>query len=134
MKQSRAVLASTIAASTLKDGSSKRLSQQIAAYLLSERRTGELSSLLRDVQADWSAAGYVEVLATSAHPLTPAIKTIITKQMQALYPAAKQIIITEILDPSVIGGVRLSLANQQLDLSIEAKLHTFKQLTSAGKD
>jgi F0F1-type ATP synthase delta subunit len=34
----------------------------------------------------------------------------------------------------VIGGVRLSLANQQLDLSVESKLNKFKQLTAAGKE
>jgi F0F1-type ATP synthase delta subunit len=40
--------------------------------------------------------------------------------------------VTEVLDPEVLGGVRLSLANQQLDLSVEAKLNKFKQLTLTG--
>ncbi len=134
MKQARTKIARTIADTTLKNGNSKPYSQQIAAYLLSERRTGELSSLLRDVQADWAAAGHVEVVASSAHPLTVATKADITAQIRQLYPAAKQIIVTELIDPAIIGGVRLRLANQQLDLSIEAKLHRFKQLTTAGKD
>jgi len=134
MKQSRTKLAQTIAGQTLKKGASRRFSQEVAAYLLAEGRVSELDSLLRDIQADWATAGHVEVLAASAHPLSAGVKAEIKKQVKRLYPAAKQIIITEQHDPEVIGGVRLNLPNQQLDLSIEAKLNKFKQLTAVGKD
>lgn len=109
------------------------LAKQVAAYLLAEGRVQELDSILRDVQADWAEAGQVEVLASSAFPLSMGIRADVTKQIKSLYPDAKQVIVTEVLDPEIIGGVRLSLANQQLDLSVEAKLNKFKQLT-AGKD
>lgn len=134
MKTPRTRIAKAIADQTLKNSSSKQLSQEVAAYLLSERRVGELESVLRDVQADWAEAGYVEVLAASAYELSPEVREDITDQVRVLYPAAKQIVVTEVHDPSVVGGVRLSLANQQLDLSIEAKLNKFKQLTGAGKE
>jgi F0F1-type ATP synthase delta subunit len=134
MKTSRTRIAHSIADRTLKGDSKKKLSQEIAAYLLSERRVGDLDSLLRDVQADWAEAGFVEVLAASAHPLSASVKADIEKRIKPLYPNAKRIIVTEVSDPAVIGGVRLSLANQQLDLSIEAKLNKFKQLTTAGKE
>ena len=134
MKTPRTRIAGTIARQTLKDGVSKKLSREVAAYLLSERRVSDLDSVLRDVQADWAAAGYVEVTAASAHPLTPNVKADIIKQIKQLYPEAKRIIVSEVHDPSVIGGVRLRLANQQLDLSVEARLNRFKQLTITGKD
>lgn len=134
MKQPRAKLARALAGKTLKSGSSRRLSREVAAYLLSEGQVGELESLLRDVQADWAEAGYVEVVAASAHLLTAAVKSDISRQVKRLYPAAKQIIVTEVNDPSIVGGVRLSLPHRQLDLSVEAKLNQFKQLTTAGKD
>lgn len=133
MKAPRTRIASAIADRTLKSGASRGLAKEVAAYLLAEGRVGELDSVLRDVQADWAEAGHVEVLAASAHSLSADVRSNITKQVKALYPAAKQIIVTEVLDPEVIGGVRLSLANQQLDLSVEAKLNKFKQLT-AGKE
>lgn len=132
MKQSRTKLAQNISDRTLKDGSSKKLAREIAAYLLAERRTNELDSVLRDVHADWAEAGHVEVLAASAHPLTTATKAEINRQVKHIYPRANKIIITEVHDPSVIGGVQLELPNQQLDLSVEAKLNKFKQLT--GKE
>jgi F0F1-type ATP synthase delta subunit len=132
MKTPRTRIAGIIAGRTLKSGMSKRLSREIAAYLLSENRINELGSVLRDVQADWAKAGYVEVIASSSHTLTAGNKADISRQIKQLYPDAKRIIVTEAYDPEIIGGVRLSLANQQLDLSVEAKLIKFKQLTSAG--
>jgi len=134
MKTPRTRVARVVADQTLKSGSSKQLSREIAAYLLAERRVSELDSVLRDVQADWAEAGYVEVIATSAHPLTAAIKADITKRAKQLYPNAKRIIVTEARDAEVIGGVKLELAHRQLDLTVEAKLNKFKQLTAAGKE
>jgi len=134
MKQPRAKLAQIIADHTLKRGVKKSFSKEVAAYLLAERRVSELDSVLRDVQADWAAAGHVELIARSAHPLTDSVRSTIAKQVKKLYPTAGDIIVNEVLDPEVIGGVRLNLPNQQLDLSVEAKLNKFKQLTTAGKD
>jgi F0F1-type ATP synthase delta subunit len=134
MKVARTRIARAIADRTLKQGVSKSLSRELAAYLLSERRTGEIDSLLRDVQADWAEAGHVEVIATSAFPLTAAVRSDITKRVKAIYPDARQVIINEARDPEVIGGVRLSLPDRQLDLSIRTKLNRFKQLATQGKD
>ena len=76
MKAPRTRIASTIADRTLNSGQSgqesaaKSVAKEVAAYLLAENRVGELDSILRDVQADWAEAGYVEVLASSAFPLS----------------------------------------------------------------
>ena len=136
MKDSRAVLAGVISTTTLKKGASKKYARSVAAYLLDNHTTGELNSLMRDVQADWARDGYVEVLCASAYPLSASVKQEIIKQIKAIEPNAKQIVVTEIHDEQVIGGVRLSLADRQLDMSIEAKLQKFKQLTTSksGKD
>ena len=134
MKQSRTKVAQVIADTTLQRVIDKNFSREIAAYLLSERRVSDLSSLTRDIQNMWADAGHVEVLASSAYPLSDDIKLHIEKIIKCLYPDAKEIVVTEVHDPAIIGGVRLNLANQQLDLSIKAKLNKFKQLTLTGKD
>jgi F0F1-type ATP synthase delta subunit len=135
MGTSRSKIASTIADKTLQDGAvSKEYAREIAAYLMSEGRTGELDSLLRDVLGDWAEKGYVEVLARTAHELSDAEKAEIKQQIGAHYPNAKEVVVTEVHDPSVVGGVRLSLAGQQLDMTVEAKINKFKQLTAAGKE
>ncbi|HEY4160612.1 MAG TPA: F0F1 ATP synthase subunit delta [Candidatus Saccharimonadales bacterium] len=134
MKTPRVRVASTVADTTLSQGVSKDYARELAAYLLSERRVGELESLLRDVQADWATKGYVEVLARSVHPLNDAVKGDIAARVRPLFPQADTIVVTEVIDPSVIGGVQIRLSDRQLDLSIEGKLNTFKTLTGAGKD
>jgi F0F1-type ATP synthase delta subunit len=134
VKASHTRIAGSIADRTLKKGMDKKYAREVAAYLIENRLVGDLDSILRDVQADWAVSGYLEVVAASAHPLTPAIRADITKRAKKLYPTAKQVTITEVNDPEVIGGVRLSLPGKQLDLSVEAKLNRFKQLTSAGKE
>jgi len=134
MKQPRTKLARLIADKTLSGSLPWQFTREIAAYLLTERRVNELDSVLRDVQADWAEAGQVEVIARSAHPLTARIKTDIGKRLKPLYPNARRISVVEVRDSSVIGGVRLNLAEQQLDLSIRSKLDRFKQLATAGKD
>ena len=109
------------------------LAKETAAYLISERRTNELESLLRDLeqfQAD--EKGIVEVTARTVHPLNAAERSEVTRTIKSAYPAAKQVIITEQLDDNVLGGIRLELANQQLDLSARAQLNRFKQLTAVG--
>jgi F-type H+-transporting ATPase subunit delta len=132
MKARRTRISQVIADKTLKQGVSRRYSREVAAYLLSERRTGQLDSIMRDVQGDWAQAGFVEVLASSAHPLSAAVKKDIAARIRRLHPKARQVIVTEIRDPEVIGGVRLNLADQQLDLSVQAKLNKFKQLTTGS--
>lgn len=127
-------MANIIAGHTLKQGINKSYAREVASLLLTERRTGELDSLLRDIQAEWAENGYVEALAKSAHPLTTSVKDDIISRVKQLYPAAKKVIVTVIHDPEIVGGVRVSLPNQQLDLSIQAKLNKFKQLTTAGGD
>jgi F0F1-type ATP synthase delta subunit len=124
---------SAVVAGRLQAGEdTQKIANEVAAYLLDENRVGELDSLLRDIQQYRADEGVVEVLALSAHSLTGDIKSDIERQIRNVYPAAKQIIITEIHDESIIGGVKIQLAHEQLDLTVRNKLNRFKQLTAVG--
>ena len=131
MRVTRSRIAAIIAERSLGSTGAKQLSQEVAAYLLDEGRTSELDSILRDIMQYRSDRGIVEVIAVSAHPLDAKVRADIETRIRGLYPQAKQIIVSEQHDASVIGGVRLELANQQLDLSVRSKLNRFKQLTPA---
>lgn len=132
MKTPRHQISGIIAADTLRKGVSKQYARKIAAFLLAEHRVNDLDSIVRDVQADWADAGHLEVIADSAHELTPAVKTDITRKVRQFYPSVKQIAVEERRDPDVLGGVRLNLPGRQLDLTARAKLNKFKQLTGTG--
>jgi F0F1-type ATP synthase delta subunit len=107
-KVGRTVLTKTLAAQL----SDPNIAEEIAAYLIAEKRTAELDSLVRDL-AQYRAdnEGIVEVEVVSAHPIDSTAKTQIKAKITTLYPSAKQIIITERHDPEVLGGIRLELAN-----------------------
>lgn len=126
MKIARHRIAAALADKTLS-------AQDIAAYLITERRTGELNSLMRDIMQIRADKGIVEVIAATAHPLTAEAKINIEKTVRSVMPTAKTVIITERHYPDVVGGVRLEMANERLDLSIRNKLNKFKQSMTAGK-
>ena len=129
MKQPRHIISKIIADDSLKNGVSKHMSREIAAYLMVEGRTSEIDSILRDVQQDWADDGIVEVIAVSAFDISEHIKKDIVSEIKKVYPNAKKVIVTEQYDPSVVAGVRLELANQQLDLTVLNKLNKFKELS-----
>jgi F0F1-type ATP synthase delta subunit len=90
--------------------------------------------MLRDISADWARIGYPEALVRTVFPLTPEARATVSKIVKQRYPKAERVLVTEINDPHVIGGAQISVADQQLDLSVVGKLNKFKQLTGAGKD
>ena len=130
MKIPRHTIADGIAQRTLSLTDTIALGKEIAAYLLTEHRVGELDSLLRDIMQYRADNGIVEVIAVCAHELTASLRGDITAQVRGLYPDARDIIISQRLDASVVGGVRLEFANQQLDLTVRSQLNRLKQLTS----
>lgn len=132
MKLTRTRLAALIAERAGSGLSAKQLSREIAAYLLSEGRTSELDSILRDLMQYRADHGIVEAIGVSAHPLSEQVRQDIAAVARELFPQAQQIIVSEEHDDSVIGGVRVEFANQQLDLSVRAKLNQFRQLTTPG--
>ena len=131
-KLPRHQIAKVLAEQSLGRIDSKTFSEQIASYLLAERRTADLEPLMRDIMQYRADHGIVEVVAVSAHPLTDGVRRDIERQIKSQVADAKQIIIAEEIDPTIVGGIRLELPNQQLDLSIRATLNRFKQLTTAG--
>jgi len=49
--------------------------------------------------------------------------------MVAKTSKADKVILNETIDPSVIGGVRIETNEQQLDITVRAKLNKLKQAT-----
>lgn len=130
MKQPRSKIAEVIAGRS-KQVDSKLLAKDVAAYLMSVKRTNDLDSLMRDIQQLRADQGIIEVNALASHELSSNSISEIKTKIKKYYPEAKTIIVNPIIDKEIIGGVRLSLANEQLDLSVRSKLNKFKQLTTA---
>ena len=129
MKTSISSLSSIISKKTISGGQSKDLPKEIAAYLLDNGRTGELSSLLRSVQEDWANDGRVEATVVSAFKVSKTTEADIKAELKKIYPSAKSITLLYEIDTKLVGGLKISTANYQMDLSMLSKLSKFKQLT-----
>jgi F0F1-type ATP synthase delta subunit len=109
-------------------GDESELAQKVAAFLIENNKTSELGSIIRDV-ADIRAqkSGIIELTATSARDLSAETKNQIESLVKENFKEVKQIIIHEVKDPRVIGGVNLDFANANLDLTVRAKLNKLRE-------
>lgn len=134
MKTPRAQMARVIANRVMAGTFGRKDITSLAALLLGERRTGELGSLMRDVQFQLAQHGVVEVVATSAHALTAGMNEHIEVVVRKVFPKAKRIYVVPQYDPSVVGGVKLMFSDYQIDLTVAGDLRKFKALAVQGKD
>ena len=134
MKQPRHLLVEVIGKRTLEVLDSKKLVTEVAAYLLAENRVDELESILRDVIEYRAVHGIVEASVVSAHELDARLRTDVVNLLKQEYPKAESVVVSEKIDTQVVGGVRVVLPNQQLDLTVRSKLSDFKRLAMAGKE
>lgn len=131
---SRRHLSEVIGERTLHIRDAKPLAREVAAYLLDTHHTYELESLLRDVMEYRAQHGIVEATAVSAHDLSNEVVKDVEAILRKEYPNAKYVHVASRIDPSVVGGVRIEMANEQLDLTVREKIDTFKRLTRNIKD
>lgn len=113
-------------AKRLYDGTAlSELVNQLAGYLIESRRTKELGVIVRDIQYELSKLGYVTGTVTSAHELSAAtqkaLETYAKKQTNA-----KQVRLDAVVDPTVLGGVRLHLPGQELNATVAHHLLRLK--------
>ncbi len=126
----RKELARVIGERTLHIRDVRTLSAAIAAYLLEERRTHDLESLIRDIMQYRIENGIVEANLVSSHELPAHVIQDVKDILKQEYPHAKELELDSQIDPEVVGGLRIELPNEQLDLTVRTKLDTFKRLTT----
>lgn len=127
-------IARQIAEKTMRISDTQVLSKAIAEYLVSENLSGELDAILREVINYRAKSGYIETVAVSANPLSKADLDDIDKLLRQEYPDAEHFVIDQRIDPTVVGGVKLEMPGEQLDLTLSKKLSAFKRLAAIGKE
>ena len=97
--------------------------QQAAAWLQARHRTADVALLSRDVAELLSARGYLSATLTSAHQLTAGEIAAITAHLKTV-TGAHEVELTSAVDPSLLGGLKITLPDRELDTTVTAKLHT----------
>jgi F0F1-type ATP synthase delta subunit len=130
----RKELVSVLGERTMHITAADRLARSIAAYLEAEHKNIDLNSLTRDIMQYRLEHGLVEAVAVSAHELTPIVLKDIKSLLHEHIPGTKKILLDQRIDPSVVGGVRIELPREVLDLSVRSKLNLFKRLVAEERN
>ena len=129
MKYNRLELAQIIYSQTLNSTSTKQLAQEIAAFLLNNNLTDQLDSIIRDVKLIRQQNGILDVKVISRFPINQLMLSNINNLLKQYYNNVKEILIEQIIDINLIGGVRLEMADSSLDLSMSNQLKSLLSLT-----
>ena len=95
--------------------------KELAAYLSESRRTREYELIVRDIEEELAARGTVVADVTSAHPLSDSLRREVEKTI-----GAKRVQFREVIDKSVLGGIRIDIPGQRYDGTIRHKLNALK--------
>ena len=98
---------------------------QLAAYLVETRRTREYELLARDIEAALADRGVlVADIASSATLSSESRKAVETYLMDTT--SAKQIYMRELIDATLLGGVKAAIPGRELDATLRHKLNQLK--------
>lgn len=123
-KLSRRSLAEYVAEGALTSRRSKVI-KQLAAYLVDTRRTSELGLIVRDAAFYLSQKGIVGASVVSASELSAETKEAITEFISTRTKATT-VGLDATVDPTVLGGVRISIPGYELDHTVRQQLTALK--------
>lgn len=119
MKLSRRKIAHYIAERVMAGDTS--VYANLAAYLIETRRVRELPLIERDIEDALLANGVALATVTSAAPLSTQLRSAIKRYIRA-QTGATSVVMREMVDEAVIGGLRLELPGHELDSTIAQRL------------
>lgn len=118
---SRTRVAHYLASRLADSGDRAKAVQAAAAWLVTTGRSRQDRYLARDVAQALSERGYVLVRIATARPLDADARAAIESFLRR-ETGAQTLELEEIIDPALIGGVRLELPGAELDATVRRRL------------
>ena len=122
---SRRAIATYVAEQLTSETDHTKVILQLAAYLVDTRRTKETSLIVRDIQFYLAEAGSVSGVITTATTLSAETKKAIENHIK-LQTSARTVALDSVIDPSIIGGVKVSIPGRELDATVSRSLTILK--------
>ena len=97
------------------------LAHQLAAFLLDERRSRDMPAVMRAIDEELASRGSPQVVVTAVHEVSEQTK----KQLAELL-AVTNPVFSEVIDTSVIGGIKARSGESEIDLTVRGRLNKFK--------
>ncbi|MDK2902094.1 MAG: F-type H+-transporting ATPase subunit delta [Clostridiales bacterium] len=93
--------------------------------IIKNRRLSRLGDIVKQYAHLYRRhAGILEVRAVAARPLNPDIMAMLKGQLEKTY--GKSVYIENIVDPSIMGGLRLEIDGRTIDRSVASRLSAIK--------
>lgn len=121
IRVSRRKISNYIADQLANGHQTKKLIEELAAFLIDTRRTKELELVVRDIEYELKNRGIVVASVVSAHDLSAASKDAIATLIKNR-TNAKNVELQQSVDSTVLGGIKIDLPGQQLDMTIARRL------------
>jgi F-type H+-transporting ATPase subunit delta len=123
---SRRSIAEYVSSSLIEGTPSKKvLFEQLAAFLIESKRTKELDLIVKDIEFYLAQKGIVRTTIVSAHELTEDAKKALSAFVKQ-ETGASQVSLSSHVDPTVIGGVKISTPGREVDQTIARQLTVLK--------
>jgi F0F1-type ATP synthase delta subunit len=101
------------------------VAEQLAAYLVDERRTREIDLVVRDIESALESRGVMVADVASATKLSSDAKQAIETFLASVNDS-KTVHLRETLDANLLGGIKINTPDAELDATIRRKLTTLK--------
>tara|TARA_B100001245_G_scaffold190959_1_gene149128 strand:+ start:603 stop:989 length:387 start_codon:yes stop_codon:yes gene_type:complete len=98
---------------------------RLAAYLSETRRTREADLIIRDIEAALADRGVVVADVQSSQALSSEARQAITSFFGSAMQA-KRVVLRESVDGSLLGGVRIVAAGNELDATLRRRINQLK--------
>ena len=124
---SRRRLAAYVAEQIAAGAEMSALLRQVAAYLIDTRATRDVDVVAATIEEALAERGIVVAEVTTAHALSAALQKQLKTEVTALAEQSgaapvQSVQLRQVVDPSVIGGVKIALPGQHYDGTIQHKL------------
>lgn len=101
----------------------RALVSEFVSVLEKERSRNLLPLILNELEKiEAEISQRIKVTVTTATSLTASQEQRITSQLKSKYPEAKGIDLQEIVDPELLGGIRIQINDQTIDHTTQTKL------------
>lgn len=121
-KISRRSIAAYVADGVIRGEEVSKRVDEVAAYLISTKRTREARLVVHAIEDELEARGVIVATVTSARQLDKAVERSIADML-----GGGTLMLRHVVDPQVIGGIRVDTPSSRLDATVKHNLTVLRE-------
>lgn len=101
--------------------------EQLAAYLHESGRAKEVDLLVRDIENALEERGVVLAKTSSAFGLDDSTRLDVKAMLEKRYDS-RNVLIEDVVDPTLLGGIKIRTAGEEFDRSLKRKINRLRAM------